>query len=293
MAERRMFSKRVISGDAFLDMPATAQLFYFHLSMMADDDGFVDSTRSVMRSVGASKEDMETLIKKEYVIYFQEENVSVIRHWNVSNSIRNDRYKETKYKELKSRLSLDEDGLYNILEQNQVGAEPQPNDNQVGAEPQPNDTIDQDRLDQDRLDQVINTFGFAESKADDPPSSPKSVKTKKPPLREREPVNDMERVEKAYRQNWDALYSQGRVETPDPIVNWKQTRKQLKTHFEKLKPEQLIQAINTGLHDKWVLEEGGYSLAVMLSASVLNRLINAAQKAPLVSKNQQDKRSLE
>jgi hypothetical protein len=112
MAEKRMFSKRVISSDAFLDMSPTAQLFYFHLSMMGDDDGFVDSTRSVMRSVGATKEDMDALIKKEFIIYFPEESVSVIRHWNISNNIRRDMYKETKYKGLKDRLSLDDDGAY-------------------------------------------------------------------------------------------------------------------------------------------------------------------------------------
>jgi hypothetical protein len=104
-------------------------------------------------------------------------------------------------------------------------------------------------------------------------------KPKKPPLREREPANDMERVEKAYFQNWDALYSQGWVKTAEPVVNWNQTRKLLKTHFEKLKAEQIIQAIHSGMKDDWIMN-GGYSLGVMLSASVLNRLINAGSAAP-------------
>jgi hypothetical protein len=96
---------------------------------------------------------------------------------------------------------------------------------------------------------------------------------KKPPLLEREPVNDMERVEKAYLQNWDALYTQGKVKTPDPIVNWNQIRSLLKKHFEKLKPEHIIRAINDGLKDDWVMSKG-YSLTIMLSAAVLNRLVN-------------------
>jgi hypothetical protein len=274
MAEKRMFSKRVISSDAFLDMPATTQLFYFHLSMMADDDGFVDCTRSVMRSIGANKKDMDMLIEKEFVIYFQEENVSVIRHWNISNSIRSDRYKETKYTELKNKLSLDEGGSYNILEQNQPE-----------AEPQPMVCLDQISIDQDRSN--LNSSGFAESKTDDSPppvvsktsSSQKSEKTKKPPIREREPVNDMERVEKAYLQNWDALFSQGKVKTADPVVNFNQIRARLKKHFEKLKPDLIIQAINDGAKDDWVLDKG-YSLGVMLSASVLNRLINSKNTGP-------------
>jgi hypothetical protein len=115
-------------------------------------------------------------------------------------------------------------------------------------------------------------------------------KPKKPPLREREPVNDMERVEKAYLQNWDALYSQRKVKTPDPIVNWNQTRSLLKKHFEKLKPDQIIQALKNGTTDDFVLK-GGYSLGTMLSAAVLNRLINAKQgQAPPL--NLKEKKSL-
>lgn len=121
----------------------------------------------------------------------------------------------------------------------------------------------------------------------------KEPKPKKPPLRERDPQNDMERVEKAYLQNWDFLFSQGRVKTPDPVVTWSQTRKLLKTHFVKLKPEQIIQAINNGLRDDWIVNKKGYSLSVMLTGSILNGLINAAHGASPVSKRQSEKKSLE
>ena len=124
------------------------------------------------------------------------------------------------------------------------------------------------------------------------PDKAKPDKPKKLPLREREPVNDMERVEKAYWTNWDLLFSQKRVKTPDPVVNWGQTRKLLKTHFEKLKPEQIIQAVNNGMKDDWIMK-GGYSLGMILSASVLNRLINTAQAESPVSKHQREKLSLE
>ena len=50
----------------------------------------------------------------------------------------------------------------------------------------------------------------------DPPTAETSAKegrspapkAKKPPLREREPENDHERVEKAYLQNWDRLHAE-------------------------------------------------------------------------------------
>ena len=45
MAERRMFAKTIIDSDAFLDMPLSTQSLYFHLSMRADDDGFINNLR--------------------------------------------------------------------------------------------------------------------------------------------------------------------------------------------------------------------------------------------------------
>jgi hypothetical protein len=119
----------------------------------------------------------------------------------------------------------------------------------------------------------INSFVSAEKedKNSIPPKKPK-----KPPLREREPENKMERVEKAYLQNWDMLYSQGKVKTEDPVVNWNQTRALLKRHFSKIKPDHIIQGLKNGMMDNFVMA-GGYSLGVMLSAAVLNRLINAGK----------------
>ena len=61
MAERRMFAKTIIDSDAFLDMPVTARLLYYDLSMRADDDGFVNSPKKIMRMVGASQDDLSIL----------------------------------------------------------------------------------------------------------------------------------------------------------------------------------------------------------------------------------------
>jgi hypothetical protein len=123
----------------------------------------------------------------------------------------------------------------------------------------------------------VNSCGSNEPPVENQSSKHKPEQPKKPPLREREPENGYERVEKVYLQNWDTLYSQGRVQTPEPVVNWNQTRKLLKNHFEKIKPEQITGALNNGLRDDFVMS-GGYSLAVMLSASVLNRLINTVRR---------------
>ena len=111
MAERRMFAKTIVTSDEFLDMPATARCLYFTLGMFADDDGFVNSPKSVMRQVGASNDDMNILIAKKYLIVFGD-GVLVIKHWRIHNYIRNDRYHETKYIGHKNTLFLDENRAY-------------------------------------------------------------------------------------------------------------------------------------------------------------------------------------
>ena len=111
MAERRMFAKTIIDSDAFLDMPATTQLLYFHLSMRADDDGFINNPKSIMRNARCNDDDLKLLIAKKFIIPF-ESGIVVIKHWKIHNYIAKDRYTETKYKEEKSTLMLDKNKAY-------------------------------------------------------------------------------------------------------------------------------------------------------------------------------------
>ena len=113
MAERRMYAKTIVLSDAFLDMPMSARCLYFTLGMLADDDGFVNAPRSIMRQCGSSDDDMRILISKKFVIIF-ETGVIVIKHWRINNYLRNDRYVETKYVEEKARLTIDENGAYHL-----------------------------------------------------------------------------------------------------------------------------------------------------------------------------------
>ena len=111
MAERRMFAKTIIDSDAFLDMPLSAQALYFHLSMRADDDGFVNNPKKIQRMIGASDDDCKLLIIKRFILAF-ESGVIVIKHWRIHNYIQKDRYKETSYKEEKAMLELNENNAY-------------------------------------------------------------------------------------------------------------------------------------------------------------------------------------
>lgn len=111
MSERRMFAKTIIDSDAFLDMPLSSQALYFHLSMRADDDGFVNNPKRIQRTVGASDDDCKLLVMKRFILTF-ESGVIVIKHWRIHNYIQKDRYKETVYTKEKSKLYINQNNVY-------------------------------------------------------------------------------------------------------------------------------------------------------------------------------------
>ncbi len=110
-----MFAKTIVLSDAFLDMPMSARCLYFTLGMLADDDGFVNAPRSIMRQCGASDDDIKLLIAKKFVLIF-DSGVIVIKHWRINNYLQKDRIQPTKYIEEKAQLTLDEKGGYHRQE---------------------------------------------------------------------------------------------------------------------------------------------------------------------------------
>lgn len=115
MAERRMFAKKITESDSFLDMPSSTQMLYFHLSMNADDDGFVNNPKKIQRMCGASDDDFKLLIAKSLVILF-ESGIIVIKHWKMHNYIQSDRYRPTDYVDEKSMLGIKKNKAYTLDE---------------------------------------------------------------------------------------------------------------------------------------------------------------------------------
>ncbi len=113
MAERRMFSKTIIDSDIFLDMPLSTQALYFHLSMRADDDGFVNNPKKIQRMIGCGDDDLKLLIAKQFIIPF-ESGICVIKHWRIHNYIQKDRYKPTLYQGELDQLEVDKSKNYQI-----------------------------------------------------------------------------------------------------------------------------------------------------------------------------------
>ncbi|RBR85131.1 phage replication initiation protein [Enterococcus faecalis] len=151
MAERRMFAKTIIDSDAFLDMPLSTQSLYFHLSMRADDDGFINNPKKIQRMVGCGDDDLKLLMAKRFILVF-DSGVIVIKHWKIHNYIRNDRYKPTLYQEEKAELAEKNSKAYTfkteiIESENNLGI---PDDNRMGYQMDTQVRLGKDRLVKDK-----------------------------------------------------------------------------------------------------------------------------------------------
>lgn len=134
-----MFSKQITTSDAFVDMPMSSQLLYFHLNMEADDDGFVANPKRITKIVGSNDDDLKILLAKRFLLAF-ENGVVVIKHWLLHNAVRKDMYKETQYLDEKKTLKIKDNGVYTEVRNEFVTS--------------PLHRLDQDRIDKVRLDKV-------------------------------------------------------------------------------------------------------------------------------------------
>ena len=152
MASRRMFARDLVESDLFIDLSFSAQALYLHLNLEADDDGFVASAKRIMRSIGASENDLVELERSGFLIFFPS-GVYAIAHFGINNAIRADRYHPTIFQTEFRTLSKDNGGRYIRCDissdhpgastqptDNQTGACQQPTDNQTGASPSQNDS---------------------------------------------------------------------------------------------------------------------------------------------------------
>lgn len=254
MAEKRMFSKSIVLSDEFLDMPATTRCLYFTLSMLADDDGFVNSPKSIMRQCLATEDDLKILIAKKFLIAF-ETGIVVIRHWRINNYLRCDRYSPTKFTEEKALLYVDESGAYQKIE-----------------------------LQTKQQEFVLESVSVAKQhkiavEKAETSSAGKSEPKKQVPLIEREPKNEIEVVEKEYLLNYKTLYESGSLRSPTPIINWGASRKLTKETVKKYGVETVLEAVKNSLKSSFCVSKG-YCLTTILSSGVLAALINGARDPP-------------
>lgn len=122
MAERRMFAKSIIGSARFLRMPSTSRLLYYDLGMQADDDGVVEAF-SVMRTTGATDDDLKVLASKGFVSVLNEDLVAHITDWSRNNLIKKDRYRQSIYRDLLVKIG---DGDNMEPEWNPLGTQREP-----------------------------------------------------------------------------------------------------------------------------------------------------------------------
>ena len=148
MAEKRMFSMKIIDSDAFLEMPLSTQALYFHLSMRADDDGFLNNAKKIMRNINATQNDYDLLLMKRFIISFPD-GICVIKHWRINNYLRKDRYTETLYSDELALLEVKDNGSYSLKVESGI-----PNDNpkETGLIPVSNQGIPVGSIDKNRVE---------------------------------------------------------------------------------------------------------------------------------------------
>lgn len=141
MSEKRMFSMRIIDSDAFLEMPLSTQALYFHLSMRADDDGFLNNAKRIMDMINANQNDYDLLLAKSFIIQFPD-GICVIKHWRINNYIRKDRYHETAYTDEMEMLTIKKNGAYSLKS----------GDSEIGI-PECNHVETESRVDKNRVEE--------------------------------------------------------------------------------------------------------------------------------------------
>ena len=114
MAEKRMFSKKIVDSDRFLDLPPTARLIYFELGIRCDDDGFCACPGKILRMTGAGREELRMLLDAGLLLEF--DGVVVLRDWRVHNCLRRDRLRPLAYPEIAAQLWISPTGRYELKE---------------------------------------------------------------------------------------------------------------------------------------------------------------------------------
>jgi hypothetical protein len=101
-----------------------------------------------------------------------------------------------------------------------------------------------------------------------------NARMRKPPLSEREPENDNERVEKRWAENYTELFGHAPLKP-----NYGKTRALLKDLLKQLPVDELLTVLDSGKSDPWIVEKG-YGLSILLSAECINRLRDGGRVRP-------------
>lgn len=196
MAERRMFSAKVVCSDAFMALPKSAQALYLQICMRADDDGFLNNAGQIVKSAGSKPGDLRTLITKRFLLEFQD-GIILVKHWRMANSLKRDRAKPPVYpaaaasvyiKPNKSYTDHPVEGCQTLLEHKTGYLDtPEPSRNPSGIQPESNwnsngihsestrnpKRIEENRTEENRREENRTEGAWESTRGDQP--SPESI----------------------------------------------------------------------------------------------------------------------
>lgn len=219
-----MFNDQITDSDSFLDMPISTQALYFHLISAADNDGFVNKWRSIIKKIGASNIDFTLLVEKKFLYYF-ESGVIVIKHWRIHNLLRYDRYKPTVYQDELAMLDLRDNKAYTmkLIEIEEAETLFDYDD----GKPNGNQWLTQDKISKDKISKVKISKDIEESPKTEIIDNRKKSKGRKkfmpPTLQE---VTDYCKVRKNNvdpKKFFDYFEAGNWIDSNNnPVKNWKQ-----------------------------------------------------------------------
>ena len=99
------------------------------------------------------------------------------------------------------------------------------------------------------------------------------------------PKSDITIILEIYKQNYESLYKQGKVENEKPVIFYKVAGKMIKDLLKIISKDDIIKCLNRAILDNWIVGQG-YSLNTILSSGQVNKLLNAKTVSKPVHKEQ-------
>ena len=217
MADRRMLTKKVTDDDHFLELSASAQALYLHLSMSADDDGFCNQVSVSMFKAHASVQDLQALLENRYIYQF-ENGVIVIKHWRMANALRKDRYTPTTFQKEFAQLQMKENGSYTMA------GEQDGNHSATKRQPLGNQTATQYRIDKKSIDKGSISLSGDNARAKEKPVKHKYGAYNNVLLTDEE----LDKLKTEFPKDWD-----DRIERLSEYIESKGTK--YKSHYATIK----------------------------------------------------------
>ena len=92
-----MFAKTIVTSDAFLDMPLSAQALYFHIGMTAKDKGISTRVTAIARSLGCQESDIDILVSRGFIRKVNDWTFEIV-HWYENNGVGETAKKRNNYR---------------------------------------------------------------------------------------------------------------------------------------------------------------------------------------------------